>query len=153
MLSSCCGRRKSKADDTEALLPQYDDDTSLQRRLHKKLHTYQMLRAMSAGFMPSTEQVIINLRTFLASDLLNPDNPDLSDSGTLLVKFTKQWLSQFIELLLHKNAEDQIQDFIWFLSKSNVSLDTEALAESAAQVKKKAGATAGTSHLTVLESD
>ena len=142
-MSSCCGFRKSKGEDTEALLPRYDDDTSLQRTLHQKLHTYQMLRALSTGFMPSTEQLIVNLRTFLASDVLNPDNPDLSDSGRLLSKFVKQWLSQFIETLLHKNGEDQIQDFIWYLSKSRVDVDTEALLESASNVKKKADTTAG----------
>jgi len=143
-MSSCFGSRKSKGQDTEALLPQYADETDLQRSLHQKMHTYQMLRALSAGFMPSTEQVIINLRTLLAADFLNPDNPDLSDSGRLLLKFTKQWLSQFIEALRNKNDADQIQDFIWFLSKSRIYLDTEDLANSASKVKSKADATAGT---------
>ena len=143
-MSSCFGFRKSKGEDTEALLPLYGDDTSLQKTLHQKMHTYQMIRALSAGFMPSTEQLIINLRTLLASDVLNPDNPDLSDSGRLLLKFTKRWLSQFIETIRHKNDEDQIQDFIWFLSKARISLDTEDLSRSAKNVKAKADATAGT---------
>ena len=102
-----------------------------------------MQKALSAGFMPSTEQLIINLRTLLASDLLNSENPDLSDSGRLLSKFSKRWLSQFIEALRHKNSGDQIQDFIWFLSKSRVSLDTEDLSKTASNVKAKADATAG----------
>ncbi len=143
-MSSCFGFRKTKGEDTEALLPQYEDDTSLQRSLHQKMHSYQMIRALSAGFMPSTEQLIINLRTLLASDVLNPDNPDLSDSGRLLLKFTKRWLSQFIEVIRHKNDSDQIQDFIWFLSKSKISLDTEDITRSAKNVKAKADATAGT---------
>ena len=92
--------------------------------------------------MPSTEQVVINLRTLLASDVLNPDNPDLSDSGRLLLKYCKQWLSQFIEVLRHKNADDQIQDFIWFLSHARVSVDTDHLAKYASKVKAKADATA-----------
>ncbi|MCJ1454608.1 hypothetical protein MMC28_004961 [Mycoblastus sanguinarius] len=141
-MSSCFGFRKSKGEDTEALLPQYADDTILQRSMHQKMHTYQMVRALSAGFMPSTEQLIINLRTLLASDVLNPDNPDLSDSGRLLLKFSKRWLSQFIEALRHKNDDDQIQDFVWFLSKSRISLDTEDIARSASNVKAKADATA-----------
>ena len=93
--------------------------------------------------MPSTEQLIINLRTLLASDLLNPQDPDLSDSGRLLSKFTKRWLSQFIEALRHKNDSDEIQDFIWFLSKSRVSFDTEDVRKTASNVKAKADATAG----------
>ena len=142
-MSSCFGFRKSKDEDTAPLLPRYADDTSLQRTLHQKMHSYQMLRALSKGFMPSTEQLIVNLRTLLASDALNPDNPHLSDSGRLLIKFSKQWLAQFIEMVRHKNDNDEIQDFIWYLSKARVSLDTDHLANTASQVKSKADATAG----------
>ena len=142
-MSSCFGFRKSKDEDTVALLPRYADDTSLQRTLHQKMHSYQMFRALSKGFMPSTEQLIINLRTLLASDVLNPDNPELSDSGRLLIKFSKQWLAQFIETIRHKNDNDEIQDFIWYLSKSRISFDTDHLANTASQVKSKADATAG----------
>lgn len=94
--------------------------------------------------MPSTEQLIINLRTLLASDVLNPDNPELSDSSRRLLKYSKQWLTDFIEMLRHKNDSDQIQDFIWFLSKSRISLDTDQLANTASKVKSKADARAGT---------
>jgi hypothetical protein len=102
-----------------------------------------MIRALSKGYLPSTEQLIINLRTLLASDLLNPDNPQLSDSGRLLIKYTKQWLTDFIELLRHKNDADQIQDFIWFLSKSNIHVDTGDLAARASKVRAKADTSAG----------
>ncbi|KAL9120614.1 MAG: hypothetical protein Q9187_002830 [Circinaria calcarea] len=141
-MSSCFGRRKTKGEDTEALLPRYDDETVLQRRVHQKMHTYQMLRALSKGYMPSTEQLIVNLRTLLASDVLNPDNPDLSDSGRRLLKYSKQWLMEFIEMLRNKNDRDQIQDFIWFLSKSRVSLDTDHLANTASKVRARADASA-----------
>lgn len=143
-MSSCFGLfSKKKEDDTEALLPQYDDDTSLQRQLHQKMHSYQMLRALSKGYMPSTEQLIINLRTLLASDVLNPDNPDLSDSGRLLVKYSKQWFMEFIELVRHKNDNDLIQDFIWFLTKSRITVDTDDIVRSASKVRAKADSRAG----------
>lgn len=142
-MSSCFGWRKPRDGDREPLLPVYNDDTSLQRQLHQKLHTYQMIRALSKGFMPSNEQVIINLRTLLAADILNPDNPDLSDSGRLMIKYTKQWLKQFMDLLQHKNSEDQIQDFIWYLSKARISVDVEDLAHQATKAKKKADTAAG----------
>lgn len=138
-MSSCLGfRKKSAMGDREPLLPQYEDDTVLQRELHQKLHTYQMFRAMSKGFMPSTEQAIINLRTILASDVLEPDNEDLSNSGRRLVKLTRQWLQQFMDLLQHKNDRDQIQDIIWFLSKSKISVDVEDIAQQARKSKAKA---------------
>jgi len=142
-LSSCFGLRKSKAEDTEPLLPQYANDTVMQRELYQKLHSYQMFRALGKGFMPSNEQTIINLRTLVAADILNPDNSDLSDSGRLLTKYTKQWLKQFIELLQHKNSEDQIQDFIWFLTKSRISVDVDDIANQASKAKGKADTAAG----------
>ena len=143
-MSSCFGfRKRIRLEDEEALLAVYSDDTSLQRQLHQKVHSYQMYRALAKGYMPSTEQLIINLRSLLAADILNPENPDLSDSGRLLIKYTKQWLKEFIETLQHKNGEDQIQDFIWYLSRSRVSLDTENIANSASKVKVKADSVAG----------
>ena len=146
MLSSCFGFRKSRAEDREPLLPQYRDDTVLQRELHQKLHTYQMVRALSKGYMPSNEQVIINLRTLLAADVLNPDNEELSDSGRALVYYCKEWLKQFIELLQHKNSEDQIQDFIWYLSKARVSVDMEDIVNRTRKAKSKANTAAGELH-------
>ncbi|OTB12805.1 hypothetical protein K445DRAFT_320604 [Daldinia sp. EC12] len=139
MLSSCFGLRKKGTDpEQEPLLPQYEQDTHLQRELYRKLHSYQMIRALTKGYMPTTEQAIVNLRTLLASDVLNPENPDLSDSGRRLVRLTKLWLQQFITLLQHKNGKDQLQDLIWFLSKSRISIDVEDLSARAKKTKTKA---------------
>lgn len=102
-----------------------------------------MLRALSKGFMPSTEQVIINLRTLLASDVLNPETPGLSDSGRRLLKLSKQWLTEFIELLRNKNDGDQIQDFIWFLLHARISVDVQDIARTATKTRAKADASAG----------
>lgn len=144
-MSSCCGvGRKSKSADTQPLLPRYEDETALQRRLHQKLHTYQMIRALLKGFMPSTEQTIINLRTLLASDVLNPNNKDLSQPGRRLVRNCREWLKQFIDLLQHKNSDDQIQDFFWDLTKARVALDMDDIARQASTAKAKADASAST---------
>ena len=114
----------------------------MQRRLHQKLHTYQMIRALSKGYMPTTEQTIINLRTLLASDVLNPSNKDLSQSGRRLVRNCRDWLKQFIELLQHKNSEDRIQGFIWYLTKSRISLDLDDISQQASKAKAKADVSA-----------
>lgn len=149
MFSSCfgLGGRRHRTAEEEPLLPQYDDDTSRQRRLHQKLHTYQMLRALARGFMPSNEQTIVNLRTLLAADLLNPNrgrDHQLSDSGQALVHYTRQWLGQLVELLEHKNGGDQIQDFLWYLAQARVNVDMEDIAERASKAKAKADTVAGT---------
>ena len=115
----------------------------MQRELHQKLRSYQMIRAMTKGYMPSNEQVIVKLRTVLAADVLNQDNPGLSDSGRLLIRHTKQWLQQFIDLLQHKNSEDQIQDFIWYLSKSRISVDVDDARHRLRKAKTKANTGAG----------
>src|ERR1700750_1333949 len=105
-IARCCGfGRKSGDDDTQPLLPRYQDDTARERALHQKLHTYQMLRAMSQGYMPSNEQTIINLRTLLASDVLNGNNKDLSESGRALIRNWRTWIKLFIELLKNKNSQ------------------------------------------------
>lgn len=141
-LASCCGFDRKSDHDTEPLLPRYEDDTALQRRLHQKLHTYQMLRALKKGSMPSTEQTIINLRTLLASDILNPNNQDLSGAGRQLIRNCRNWLKVFIELLRRKNDKDQIQDFIWYLTKSRVSIDVNDISHQASKVQARANARA-----------
>ncbi|KAK0800499.1 hypothetical protein LTR91_020037 [Friedmanniomyces endolithicus] len=137
-VKSCLGMRQSQTGEREPLLPQYEQDTDMQRQLHQKLHSYQMFRAMSKGYMPSTEQAIVNLRTILASDVLNANNPELSDSGRKLIKYTRQWLQEFMDMLEHKNGQDQIQDLVWFLSKSKISVDVEDLAHRAKKSKARA---------------
>jgi hypothetical protein len=144
-MSSCFGFCNSSDDDgeREPLLPVYEDDTSLQRAVHAKLHTYQMLRALSKGFMPSTEQTIVNLRTLLSSDVLNPATPGLSESGRKLAKYSKQLLQEFIDLLRNKNNEDKLQDFIWLLLNTRVDINAEDLIRTVGDTKAKADATAG----------
>ncbi|KAJ9212272.1 hypothetical protein DTO166G4_6054 [Paecilomyces variotii] len=135
-MSSCFGRRKSpRGGDTEPLLPRYEDETVLQRRVHQKLHSYQMLRALAEGYMPSTEQTIANLRTLLASDVLNPNPDEVSPAGRQLTRDAKIGIRTFIELLRDKNSQDQLQDFLWHLSKSRAQLDTGRLTHQASRIK------------------
>lgn len=129
--------------ETEPLLPRYADDTSRQRRLHQKLHSYQMLRALSEGYMPTTEQTIANLRTLLASDVLNLRNQEIGSHGRLLVRDARLWLTTFIELLLEKNNEEQLQEFLWHLARSRVGIDGDKVSQQAAHVKARADTKAG----------
>lgn len=153
MLSSCFGLRKERADpEREPLLPQYAQDTSLQGEVYQKLHSYQMGRALTQGFMPSTEQTIINLRTLLASDFLNPDGRNLSDSGHKLISLLKQWLEQFISLLQHKNSDDQLQNIIWFFSQGHINLDTADLSSRVDTARSQANADAAYQSLRTLTS-
>lgn len=143
-MSWCFGLCGSDDDarERQPLLPVYNDDTNRETRLHEKLHTYQMLRAMSKGYMPTNEQVIVHLRSLLSADVLNPDSVDLSPSGRALVRTIKLWLQQFIVLLQHKNDKDQVQDFIWYLTKARLEVDLEHIEQQAARNKFRADALA-----------
>ncbi|KAK0385964.1 hypothetical protein NLU13_7138 [Sarocladium strictum] len=136
------GKPSGNAAEREPLLPRYNDDTTLQTRLHEKLHTYQMLRALGQGYMPSNEQTIVHLRSLLSADVLNPDMSTLSDSGRALVRTIKLWLQQFIAFLQHKNSADQIQDFIWCLAKARLHVDAGDIGRRVSKAKVKADAEA-----------
>lgn len=103
-----------------------------------------MARALSDGFMPSTEQAIANLRTLLASELLNPTNPELSDVGRLLLRDTKLWIRVLIDLLREKNPEDQVQEFVWQLSRSRATVNISDAADRVSQATSRRQATDGT---------
>ncbi|RKF60161.1 putative bactericidal permeability-increasing protein [Golovinomyces cichoracearum] len=85
-MSCCGGQNDCSIDEREPLLAQYEDETSLQRAAHQKMHSYQMIRALLKGYLPSTEQIVINLKTLLASDFLNPDTTEMSSSVSESVK-------------------------------------------------------------------
>ncbi|RMZ91469.1 hypothetical protein DV736_g1305, partial [Chaetothyriales sp. CBS 134916] len=143
-LLACCGVGRRKKDDgaTEPLLPLYGDEPGWQRVLQKKLHTYAMIKALGEGFMPSNQQAIINLRTLLGSDALNAHKRELSDTGRLLVRNIRSWLSLLIQLLENKNSGDQIQDFIYALNHSRISLDLNGVSHQASRAKAGADAAA-----------
>ncbi|PFH55171.1 hypothetical protein XA68_10519 [Ophiocordyceps unilateralis] len=139
-----CGRsrRHHGGGDDEPLLPQYEDETTRQTRLHEKLHTYQMLRAIGNGYMPSNEQLVVHLRCLMSADVLNPEELELSSDGRALVRSAKLWLANFVELLQRKNAEDEVQDFIWHLVRAGSRIDIHHVGAAATASKAKADATA-----------
>ncbi|KAJ5590232.1 hypothetical protein N7450_004204 [Penicillium hetheringtonii] len=124
--------------ETEPLLPRYEDDTARQRQLHQKLHSYQMFRALSEGYLPSTEQAIANLRTLLASDILNVRNQDIGSVGRQLVRDARLSITSLIEFLHDKNASDKLQNFLWRLSRARVAVDQSRVSQQAAHVKARA---------------
>ncbi|KZZ90841.1 Bactericidal permeability-increasing protein, alpha/beta domain protein [Moelleriella libera RCEF 2490] len=145
-----CGSDYDEAE-REPLLPQYHDATSRETLLHEKLHTYQMLRAMSQGYMPSNQQTTILLRTLLSAVILNPtDSSSLSTSGRALIRTVKLWLNQFMDLLQHKNSQDQIQDFVWYLTKARFNINTTPVTRSITYSKARANVAAAVESLRTI---
>ncbi|KAK2861417.1 hypothetical protein FQN49_004222 [Arthroderma sp. PD_2] len=135
---SCCRSRKDAAGETEPLLPVSEAESELQRKVKEKFRQYEMCRALSAGYIPSTEQAAALLRLLLVSDLLNPDNPTLSPSGGKIAKDCRAWIRIFIGLLREKNGGDQLQEVINQFVNSNASVNTAQLASSASTSKARA---------------
>lgn len=128
----------------EPLLPRYEEDTTRQRRLHQKLHTYQMLRALAEGYMPSTDQTVVLLRTVLASDVLNPRNQEIGSVGRQLIRDARLWIQLFIDLVRQKNGDDHLQQLLWHLARSKIALDPTRISQHAADRRATADTKAGT---------
>ena len=140
---SCCKSRKAQSGETQPLLPQHEDETTLQRRLDEKLRTYEMIRALSRGFLPSTEQFVAQLRALLGAELLNPNNPSLSLAGHQLARDSRAVIRIFMDVVQKKNGKDQLQEFIWQFSQSKASVDRRDLAARASMAKTRADTAAG----------
>ncbi|CAK7264962.1 hypothetical protein SEPCBS119000_001260 [Sporothrix epigloea] len=154
-----CGGSRDDYDDNDGLnegerrplLAGGDEETEHQLRLHQKLHKYQMVRAMGAGYLPSTAQTVANLRHVVPeSDSRSHHSAssasELSPSGRALSQLSTRFIEQLITLLERKNGGDQIQDFVYCVQRArldvdiNVDLDIDQLQSRAAY---RAGQAAG----------
>ena len=132
--------------ESDPLLPRYEDrgeHPPLAQRLQHKLHSYQALRALSQGYMPSTDQIIVNLRRLLASDLLNARHPDIGTVGRQLISDLRRCIQALIDFLHEKNPDDRLQEFLWRLARSKAAVDTERISWRASNARAKADAGAG----------
>jgi hypothetical protein len=161
MFSSCFGGRsgRDRQGEREPLLPQHNrqsrcedaedlDETSRQAKLHAKMHTYLMLRAISKGYMPSNDQLLAHLNNLVQSlsALAAPSmTSQLSNSGLELVRNLHLWLQQLVKVLEKKNDGNQIQDFIWYLLHARLNVhgaNGKAPSPSDIVIKTKSDATA-----------
>ncbi|KAF3898365.1 Malic enzyme, NAD binding domain family protein [Trichophyton interdigitale] len=135
---SCCRPRKDATGEREPLLAASESETELQRKVKQKFRQYEILRALFAGYMPTTEQAAALLRLVLVSDVLNPDNPMLSPRGGRIAKDCRAWTRIFIALLREKNSGDQLQEIISQFMHSNVTINTAQVASAASKSKARA---------------
>lgn len=143
---SCLGSvNEVSSDEQQPLLARYEDETVIQRAAHQKMHSYLMIRALFSGYMPSTEQITLNMRTLLASDFFSPDITEMSSSGKQFLEYAREWITEFIHLIKNKNNEDQIQNIIYFLSYAKISVDTGDIVQKVSNTKNKINAIAGMS--------
>ncbi|CAK7227166.1 hypothetical protein SBRCBS47491_006477 [Sporothrix bragantina] len=134
-----CGGSRSDYDDNDGLnegerrplLANGDEETEHQRTLHQKLHTYQMVRAMGSGYLPSTAQAVANLRRVVPEQgeqrqhQSSPSMSELSPSGRALSQLSSRFVDQLITLLEHKNGGDQIQDFVYCVQRARLDVNVD----------------------------
>lgn len=132
--------------ESDPLLPRYEDQGErppLGQRLQPKLRTYEALRALSQGYMPSNDQIIFNLRRLLALDLLNVRHPDIGTAGRQIIRDLRRCIKVLIDFLHEKNADDRLQEFLWRLARSRAAVDTERVSWRASNARARADTGAG----------
>lgn len=88
--------------------------------LRRKLHTYEVLIALKRGYMPDTQQIAAWARYILRSSALDARNRRLSPKGREFVRHLRAWIEALTDLLMSKNYDDKIQEFIYHTSHANL---------------------------------
>lgn len=81
--------------------------------INNKLQLYGIFTAFSNGKVPSNKQIDIALNSALSSKFLASPSPKLSSEGKELVADLKEVIKEAKLLLLSKNEDNLLQDFIW----------------------------------------
>lgn len=81
--------------------------------INKKLQLYGIYSAFANGKVPSNKQIDIAMNSALNSKALSSPSPKLSSEGRELVADLKKVIEEAKILLLSKNEDNLLQDFIW----------------------------------------
>ncbi|KAK6512140.1 hypothetical protein TWF481_001031 [Arthrobotrys musiformis] len=81
--------------------------------IEKKLRLFGIYNAFTNGKVPSNQQIDVALNSILESKALSSPSDKLSDEGKSLVDDLKTVINEAKLLLLTKNHDQAIQEFIW----------------------------------------
>jgi hypothetical protein len=106
----------------EPLIARENDEVSRKKEeaLRRKLHTYEIILALKQGYMPDTQQLAAWGRYILRSSALDSRNRRLSPQGRQFIRHVRAWIEALIDLLMCKNYDDKIQEFIYHTSHVNL---------------------------------
>lgn len=114
--------------DSQPLLPKTQpqpklspQEVSKRQEIRTKLRTYEIILALSNGYLPTTKQFTGCLRWLLRSGILEPRNRRLSVRGRNAIRDLRAWIEAIAEEAECKNGNDEIQQFIW--ESSQVDID------------------------------
>jgi len=97
-------------------------EVSKREEIRTKLRTYEILLTLSNGYLPTTKQFTQYLRWILRSGILEPRNRRLSVRGRNAIRDLRAWIEAIAEEAEYKNGNDEIQQFIWELSQTDVDV-------------------------------
>lgn len=143
MLSFLRGERGDQRE-RQPLLPRHHQDTSLQTSIEDKLHSFQILKALSDGYMPSNEQLVGHLRH--AIDVLRTVPAGTSSTGKEFIRSFREHLKQLVAFFENKNSADQIQDFLWYAAKARLSIDLDDLEQLTREIQPRGDIATGEFH-------
>ncbi|KAK6348932.1 hypothetical protein TWF730_009692 [Orbilia blumenaviensis] len=86
--------------------------------IENKLRLFGIYNAFANGKVPSNQQIDVALNSVLQSSALNSPSDKLSDEGKSLVDDLKSVINEAKLLLLTKNHDQAIQEFIWHAQQS-----------------------------------
>ncbi|OJD11993.1 hypothetical protein AJ78_07351 [Emergomyces pasteurianus Ep9510] len=121
--------------------------------INRKLQLYGIYSAFKNGKVPSNKQIDIALNSILASDALSSPPADLSSDGHTLIKDVRDVIENAKRLILVKNQDNLIQDFIWDLEHIGGRTSTQTpgvLVDRESMKQDRARAAEGLQTLTAL---
>ena len=139
-----CGNERER----EPLLPCHNQDTRLQASVEDKLRSFQIMKALSDGYMPSNDQLLAHLRHTI--NILRTAPVDTSSTGKELIRNFRQHLKHLAAFFENKNGSDQIQDFLWYVTKARFTINSDDLEERARAIRPRADIATGEYRLPTL---
>jgi hypothetical protein len=115
------------------------DPKQKEKDINQKLQLFGIYEAFKLGKLPSNKQCDVALNSAIRSKALSSPPNQLSDEGKQLVKDVRDVIDQAKKLVLSKNQDQTLQEFIWEAqnisagdaSKPNVPIDKESSQQDA----------------------
>ncbi|KAJ6261970.1 hypothetical protein Dda_2771 [Drechslerella dactyloides] len=89
--------------------------------IENKLRLFGIYNAFSKGKFPSNQQIDVALNSALESKALSSPSEKLSDEGKHLIKDLKAVINEAKLLLLVKNHDQAIQEFVWHAQQAAIT--------------------------------
>ncbi|PGH17610.1 hypothetical protein AJ79_00971 [Helicocarpus griseus UAMH5409] len=93
--------------------------------INRKLQLYGIYSAFKNGKVPSNKQIDVALNSLLASEALSSPSDKLSPEGHTLIQDLREVIQNAKQLVLVKNQDNLIQEFIWDLEHAGERTKTQ----------------------------